>query len=234
MDEKHIEAELKPCPFCGGAAYGTGVVRYHKKHEAWFAGGTRITEAFFCGCLRCGITNKGLAGHQTPALAVEAWNRRATQGSAPADHPVAVTEMVAQPPAGAEPAGSFMTREQAIEFCRKRRPGIEPTEAHIAATIDAYSALFGDLVPAAQQAPAGWVLVPVEPTPEMLKAVRWDEDAFGAKSAWPSDIYTAMLAAAPQQGGGAIVQPGLTEEMRRANDLGQAHGRQQQGGGNAL
>jgi hypothetical protein len=44
--------------------------------------------------------------------------------------------------------GSFMTREQAIEFWRKRRPGIEPTEQHIAATIDAYSALFGDMVPA--------------------------------------------------------------------------------------
>jgi hypothetical protein len=44
--------------------------------------------------------------------------------------------------------GSFMTREHAIEFCRRRRPGIEPTEQHIAATIDAYSALFGDMVPA--------------------------------------------------------------------------------------
>jgi transcription elongation factor Elf1 len=47
-----------------------------------------------------------------------------------------------------EARGSFMTREQAIEFCRRRRPGIDPTEQHIAATIDAYSALYGDMVPA--------------------------------------------------------------------------------------
>ena len=50
--------------------------------------------------------------------------------------------------------GSFMTREQAIAHCRNRRPGIEPTEQHIAATIDAYSALFGDLAPAEIASPA--------------------------------------------------------------------------------
>jgi hypothetical protein len=53
---------------------------------------------------------------------------------------------------------------------------------------------------AAPREVAGWVRVPVEPTAEMLKAVRWEEDAFGGKSAWPSDIYKAMLAAAPQEG----------------------------------
>lgn len=53
--------------------------------------------------------------------------------------------------------------------------------------------------PPAQQ----WVSVPVEPTPAMLAAVRWDTDAFGGRSAWPSDIWRDMLAAAPQhQGGG--------------------------------
>lgn len=65
----------------------------------------------------------------------------------------------AQPAAQAEPVGSFMTREQAIEHCRKRRAGIEPTEQHIAATIDAYSALFGDLVPASFPGePVAWVV----------------------------------------------------------------------------
>ncbi len=50
-----------------------------------------------------------------------------------------------------EPVGSFMTREQAIEFCRRRRPNIEPTEQQITATLDAYAALFGDIVPAPPQ-----------------------------------------------------------------------------------
>lgn len=51
-------------------------------------------------------------------------------------------------PVACKHSGSIMTREQAVEHCRRRRPGIEPTEKHIAATIDAYSALFGDLIPA--------------------------------------------------------------------------------------
>lgn len=64
--------------------------------------------------------------------------------------------------------------------------------------IQAYAREAVALALAAQKAvPAGWKLVPVEPTAEMLNAVRWDEDAFGGKSAWPSDIYKAMLAAAP-------------------------------------
>ena len=37
--------------------------------------------------------------------------------------------------------------------------------------------------------PAGWRLVPVEPTPEMLVAINWPNDPAG---------YRAMLAAAPQ------------------------------------
>ena len=43
--------------------------------------------------------------------------------------------------------------------------------------------------------PAGWRLVPVEPTPEMLVAINWPNDPAG---------YRAMLAAAPQ----APTQPG--------------------------
>jgi hypothetical protein len=64
------------------------------------------------------------------------------------DRTVAVPTPPAKPAYEQEPAGSFMTREMAIEFCRRRRPSIEPTEQHIDRTIDAYAALFGDLVPA--------------------------------------------------------------------------------------
>lgn len=56
-----------------------------------------------------------------------------------------------------KPLGLFLTREQAIQFCRKRRPDIEPTEQHIAATIDAYAALFGDMVEALMPPQRTWV-----------------------------------------------------------------------------
>lgn len=74
-------------------------------------------------------------------------------------------------------SGSFMTREQAIAHCRNRRPGIQPTEQHIAATIDAYSALFGDLAPAESASPA----VKAEPLTAMqarhvVGGMGWDLD----------------------------------------------------------
>jgi Lar family restriction alleviation protein len=69
--------ELKPCPFCGGEASATGVIRYDAKHQAWFSDGARVLQAFFCSCLSCGIDNKGLLGHQTQEKAIAAWNRRA-------------------------------------------------------------------------------------------------------------------------------------------------------------
>ena len=74
---------LLACPFCGGEASGTGTIKYAKTHEAWWKDGTRITEAHFCNCMKCGVTNKGLCGHQTPALAVAHWNTR-SQANAPA------------------------------------------------------------------------------------------------------------------------------------------------------
>jgi len=67
---------LLACPFCGGEASGTGIIKYSKNHEAWWKDGTRIIEAHFCACMKCGVTNKGLVGHQTPALAVNHWNTR--------------------------------------------------------------------------------------------------------------------------------------------------------------
>jgi hypothetical protein len=70
---------LLPCPFCGGEASADGVARYADTHEAWFADGTRITEAFFCNCMVCGATSRGMCGHQTREKAIAVWNRRAIQ-----------------------------------------------------------------------------------------------------------------------------------------------------------
>lgn len=52
--------------------------------------------------------------------------------------------------------------------------------------------------PPAPSVPEGWKLVPIRATDEMTKAVRYDEDAFGGKSAWPSDIWRDMVRAAPE------------------------------------
>ncbi len=73
-----------------------------------------------------------------------------------------------------EPVGSFMTREQAIEFCRRRRPNIEPTEQQITATLDAYAALFGDLVPAPPQ--REWQGLTDEEIKKIFVWQEWSED----------------------------------------------------------
>jgi len=61
-------------------------------------------------------------------------------------HGGAITAIKAALEAKDEPIGSFMTRLQAIDFLLKMRPQTEPTEKQIIATIDAYSALFGDMI----------------------------------------------------------------------------------------
>lgn len=67
---------LLPCPFCGGEASADGVTRYSKHHEVWFADGTQCREAFFVNCVKCGIRNDGMVGHQTRDNAIAAWNTR--------------------------------------------------------------------------------------------------------------------------------------------------------------
>lgn len=70
------------CPFCGEKASADGVARFNQTHEAWFADGTRILEAFFVNCMSCGANNQGIAGgHQTREKAIEAWNRRTSAPS---------------------------------------------------------------------------------------------------------------------------------------------------------
>jgi hypothetical protein len=76
----------------------------------------------------------------------------------------AITAIKAALEAKDEPVGSFMTRLQAIDFLLKMRPQTEPTEKQIIATIDAYSALFGDMIES-----------PVLPKQEAKdKPVAWD------------------------------------------------------------
>lgn len=75
-DTKHTP-ELLPCPFCGGQASDRGEVTYHGSHEAWWPDGSQIVHAYYCNCIRCGITSKGMIGQQTKELAREKWNQRA-------------------------------------------------------------------------------------------------------------------------------------------------------------
>ena len=76
MSEK---IKLKECPFCGGEASDSGEASYSGNHEAWWSDGSVMLKAFFCNCIECGITNRGLMGHQIKTLAVKAWNKREAQ-----------------------------------------------------------------------------------------------------------------------------------------------------------
>jgi hypothetical protein len=70
--------KLLRCPFCGGEASDAGYVFYRKPCEdiAW-EDGSPITEAFFCNCPACGISNMASnIGYRTKAQAIAAWNRR--------------------------------------------------------------------------------------------------------------------------------------------------------------
>lgn len=83
----------------------------------------------------------------------------------------------------------------------KRPPSIdsEIEELFTADQMHAYARASQLALPAGP-VPEGWKLVPIEPTKEMLKAANnaYEEDAFGGKGAWPSDIYASMLKAVPK------------------------------------
>lgn len=71
---------LLPCPFCGGEASANGHMKWSRPvEEATWDDGSPITEAFFCNCQSCGVSNIGTLsiGHQTRSAAIDAWNRRA-------------------------------------------------------------------------------------------------------------------------------------------------------------
>lgn len=67
-------SDLKPCPFCGGEAapntvtYTDQMVRQHGWKQKVFHA---------VNCIRCGVNNLGLVGHDSPDQAAHQWNRRA-------------------------------------------------------------------------------------------------------------------------------------------------------------
>lgn len=72
--------DLKPCWHCGGEASPDGYVFYSKPcTETRWEDGSPITEAFFCNCPKCGVTNmtSGM-GHRTRQQAIDHWNTRTT------------------------------------------------------------------------------------------------------------------------------------------------------------
>lgn len=91
---------------------------------------------------------------------------------------------------GLEPFTSGETREQ-VTAVWNRRPSLEPPAS------DELSGISGELPPASDV--AGWRLVPMEPTPEMMNAAPASYSP-SMKVMWPlicGDIYRAMIAAAP-------------------------------------
>lgn len=69
---------LLPCPMCGGTA-AANTVRYSAKHVAE----QQWEQDTFHGvnCIACGLDNKGIVGHGSPAMAAKAWNKRKTVSS---------------------------------------------------------------------------------------------------------------------------------------------------------
>ena len=87
--------------------------------------------------------------------------------------------------------------------------GPERMRDAIAAYLDATDA------PASDPSPAGWRMVPDEPTPEMLKVgvdARWQSAFRNANNVF--EIYGAMLAAAPEP----PVSDGMTQAVRDVLD----------------
>ena len=68
--------QLRPCPFCGGEASADAVRRWSSNHEAHWADGSEILEAFYVNCIHCSANNGGIFGFQTREQGIEHWNRR--------------------------------------------------------------------------------------------------------------------------------------------------------------
>lgn len=71
--------KLEPCPFCGGEASDAGHIKYnHTLPDTWWEDGSPIKEAFYVNCMRCGAVSRSgiVAGYQTKAEAITAWNQR--------------------------------------------------------------------------------------------------------------------------------------------------------------
>ena len=85
---------LLPCPFCGSKASDTGFMTWSKAvRDTHWDDGSKITEAYFCSCISCGVTNiVGNVGYRTKAEAIAAWNTRAL----PTTNPAAIREAALQ------------------------------------------------------------------------------------------------------------------------------------------
>ncbi|GLK65657.1 Lar family restriction alleviation protein [Paracoccus kondratievae] len=83
------DAKLLPCPFCGGPA-SFGTVKYSPKHvqeQGW-----NQDTFHFVSCIKCGVSNCGIVGHDTMILAAELWNHRELIEQREADEPVTAQE----------------------------------------------------------------------------------------------------------------------------------------------
>lgn len=129
---------------------------------------------------------------------------------------------------------SWLTYDQAVEIgprndfiMQTARAGIAKSQEQARAAIAAYEAAKGG------GGAAGWVMVPREPTPEMVAALRNEADVNGYGPRGAPLCYRAMLAAAPaappavtptehdavaaEREACAAVSDRLTEDERREN-----------------
>jgi hypothetical protein len=98
-------SDILPCPFCGRAASDTGKTTYSSPtaSNATWSDGTPIMVAYFCNCLSCGVSNKGIAGgYRTQDEARSAWNRRVPIESRQASNHQASGRSSAAPVVGCE------------------------------------------------------------------------------------------------------------------------------------
>ena len=171
---------LKPCPFCGKQGYIEGSER----------------DGFYASCRECyccvgeAYDRDAMPSHmfQSEEAVTEAWNRR----SLATQHHQGVDDLAQRILGALDDFASMQPEED------------EDWESWYSAAFDLARDKVSKLLPAlAQQplsSPAGWKLVPIEPTDAMIEAGRMARmnisGGYGGPGGWE-----AMLSAAPTVGG---------------------------------
>lgn len=184
--------QLKPCPFCGAEAE---IITLAGEDD----------QGIGAQCVQCTSSACGAASgliyplmDDVTDLLYEHWNKRFNAGVEP-------------PPAGAQPTSAAVPESKSDEGLR------DIDRAYVHGWNACREAMLAPQPPLSAAVPEGWRLVPIEPTQEMISASM----RVGLNTEWVygigdrtdgSEIYEAMLAAAPPQPDSAKPLP-LTDEQ---------------------